>query len=167
MSRNAARGFMLVVAMIILLVATLLVVGAIAFTGSERSAAASQFNSEVLSACTDAAKSLFISRVNILRGNVADVALDGGIHLGDGGPNEGLDVRRGHFDNAGPVAVSLGDVRRLPDNQIGAAGSNVQEDTNSVGQSPLLLGYYNITALCADRATGMQQEIEFVVRLGL
>jgi hypothetical protein len=163
MSRDAERGFMLIVAMIILLVSTLLVVGAIAFTGSERSAAANQLNSEVLSACTDAAKNLFISRVNVLRGNVADVVLIEEISLGDGGANDGVHVRRGHFD----AGVEISDVRRLPENLIGAAGSNVQEDTNTVGQSPLLLGYYNITALCTDRSTGTQQEIEFVVRLGL
>ncbi|HYX90502.1 MAG TPA: hypothetical protein VE782_02985 [Myxococcaceae bacterium] len=165
MARQAERGFMLVVAMVVLLVATLLVVGAIAFTGSERNAAANQVNNEVLSACTDAAKNLFISRVNVLRGNVADVVLDKEIVLGDGG-HEGVNVKRGHFDYS-DAGVTISDVRKLPDNQIGAAGSNVQEDSNAVGASPLLLGYYNITAVCTDRATGMQQEVEFTVRLGL
>ncbi|HYX90579.1 MAG TPA: hypothetical protein VE782_03405 [Myxococcaceae bacterium] len=166
MSRSAERGFMLIVAMIILLVATLLVVGAIAFTGSERSAAANQVNSGVLSACTDAAKNLFLSRVNVLRGNVADVVLDKEIALGDGGTRDSVNVKRGHFDDS-DAGVTISDVRRIAENQIGAAGSTVQEDSNNVGQSPLLLGYYNITALCTDRSTGMQQEVEFVVRLGL
>jgi hypothetical protein len=167
MARPAERGFMLIVAMIILLVATLLVVGAIAFTGSERTAASNQLKSEVLSACTHAARNMFLSRVNLLQGNVADAVLDASIQLGDGGdPHEGLSVRRGHFDDS-HLAVDIGEVKRLPENLVGAAGSNVQEESNDLGQNPVLLGYYNITAVCTDLQTGMQQEIEFVVRLGL
>src|SRR5919198_565624 len=109
MARHAERGFMLVVAMVVLLVATLLVVGAIAFTGSERNAAVNQVNNDVLSACADAAKNLFLSRVNVLRGNVADVVLNQEIQLGDGGYSGRVKVRRGHFDYSDPgMAVTDG-----------------------------------------------------------
>jgi hypothetical protein len=165
MSRYAERGFMLVVAMIILLVSTLLVVGAIAFTGSERSAAANQLKSEVLSACTHAARNLFLSRVNVLRGNVVNVDLDAGIELADGGVHERMNVRTGHFDNS--INVALSNVNRLPANQVGGAAVDVQDISNRLGRNGLLAGYWNITAVCTDLETNAQQEIEFVVRLGL
>jgi type II secretory pathway component PulK len=167
MSRHAERGFMLIVALIILAVSTLLVVGAIAFTGSERSAAANQLKSEVLSACTHAARNLFLSRVNVLRGNVTQVTLDAGIVLSDAGVNEHerMHVRTGHFDQA--INVALTDVNRLPGNQVGGSSSDVQDLSNRLGQNGLLAGYYNITAVCTDKETNAQQEIEFVVRLGL
>ena len=166
MSRHAERGFMLIVALIILTVSTLLVVGAIAFTGSERSAAANQLKSEVLSACTHAARNLFLSRVSVLRGNVTQVELDNHeITLSDAGVNERMIVKTGHFDNA--VNVALKHVNRLPGNQVGGSSSDVQDLSNRLGQNGLLAGYYNITAVCTDKETKAQQEIEFVVRLGL
>jgi hypothetical protein len=164
MSRHAERGFTLIVAMIILLVSTLLVVGAIAFTGSERSAAANQLKSEVLSACTHAARNLFLSRVNVIRGNVLGVQFEQEIPLTDGGVHERMSVRTGHFDN---IKVTLDDVNRLPANQVGGGAVDAQDISNRLGRNGLLAGYYNITAVCTDLQTNAQQEIEFVVRLGL
>jgi hypothetical protein len=164
MSRLAERGFTLIAAMIILLVSTLLVVGAISFTGSERSAAANRLKSELLSACTHAARNLFLSRVNVLRGNVTQVELNKEIPLNDDAPNERMHVRTGHFDGQ----AVLRHVTRLPGNMVGGANVDVQDLSNRLGlNGGLLAGYYDISALCTDLETGAQQEIEFIVRLGL
>ncbi len=59
------RGASLIMVMIALAVVTLLVVGAIAFTGSERTAAVLQSRSERTSGCLQAARNLFISKMQI------------------------------------------------------------------------------------------------------
>jgi hypothetical protein len=164
--RAQERGFMLVVAMIVLLVATLLVVGALAFTGSEKGAAVNQLRGEVLSSCTQAARNMFLSRVSVLRGNVGSVVMDAGIDLGPY-PGEKVQVRTGHFDGSGTSGVQLIDVVRLKDQDIAGSTLDVQDLSNRLGDNPLLAGFYDITVLCKDTETGAQQEVEFVVRLGL
>lgn len=153
---SAQRGFSLLVAMVVVVLMTLMVVGAIAFTGNERSAAVVHSRAEALEGCTEAARNLFLSRVRVLRSNVGSIVLD--TQLGST-----MRVQTRHYDGT----VALGTVTRIPDNKVAGAGDHVQDLSNRVGSSGLLAGYYQVTALCREGTSGPEREIEFVARVGL
>jgi type II secretory pathway pseudopilin PulG len=158
------RGFSLIAAMIVITIATLMVVGAIAYTGSERAAAVQHSRSERLSGCVQAARNLFFSQMRVLQGNVANTTVDAGV-AHDGNL---IRITTGHY---GSVAISA--VKKLGDSQVAGAGEQVYDISNVVGKPKLLAGYYSVTAVCQEKATGLtgslppEQEIEFVVRVGL
>lgn len=154
-ARSAQRGFSLLVAMVVVVLMTLLVVGAITFTGNERSSAVTHTRAERLDGCAQAARNVFLSRVRVLQSNVASVVLD--TNLG-----ASMKVQTRHYDGT----VALGTVTKVPDNRVAGAGNHVQDMSNRVGSSGLLAGYYQVTALCKD-ATGPEREVEFVARVGL
>lgn len=165
--RSEERGFTMIVAMMVLLVATLLVVGAIAFTGAERQASSTQMKADMLNACAQSARNMFISRVNVLRGNIGaePLMLDAGVVLGDGTTNEGFLVRGGHFGQS--VRADLREVEKVDPNKMGSAERNVQDLSNRLGTTAITRGHYNITATCTDVGTGAQQEIEFQIAAGI
>jgi len=152
----ASRGFSLLVAMVVVVLMTLLVVGAIAFTGSERSAAVTHTRAERLEGCTQAARDVFLSRVRVLQSNVQQVVLDTPM-------GSSMRVQTRHYDGT----VALGTVTRVPDNKVAGASAHVQDISNRPGSgSGLLAGYYQVTAVCKD-TLGPEREIEFVARVGL
>ncbi len=155
----------MIVVLLLLVVATMLVVGAIAFTGSERSAAALQTRADRVEACTRAARNMFLSRVNVLTGNVAGVNLKETVNFDPADPNANLEITTGHFDTS--ETVTLDTVNRLPDNQVAGASRNVSDLSNRLKTGGFLAGYYNVTATCLDKTSGSAREVEFVVRLGL
>lgn len=159
------RGFTMIVAMLVLLVGTLLVVGAIAFTGAERQAASTQMKADMLNACIHSARNMFISRMNVLRGNIGGTPLDAGIVLGDGTTNEGFLVQGGHFQER--VNTELRAVEKVHVSTVGSADTNVQDLSNRADESNITRGHYNITATCTDIGTGAQQEIEFQIAAGI
>ena len=161
-SLAAQRGVTLIVMLISIVVATLLVVGAIAFTGSDCAASGLQARGERLSGCVMAARNLFLAQVRVLQGNVEDVSLDAGISISDvdGGM---LFLQTRHYTGS----VALKTVNRLADNSIGVAGRKVSDQTNFIGSSTLKAGYWSITATCQENDAGPEQEVEFVVRVGL
>src|SRR5688500_17950680 len=57
------RGVSLVMAMVVVVTLTMLVAGALSFTGAERMASGAQVRGEVLSGCAQAARNLFLSHV--------------------------------------------------------------------------------------------------------
>src|SRR5689334_16258262 len=98
--RSLQRGFSLLMAMIVIVLMTLLVVGAISFTGTERAAAVQQTRAETLSACTQAARNLFLSKVRVLKGNVGVSWVDAGVPIDDGGV---MLIQSRHY--GGPVTI--------------------------------------------------------------
>ena len=60
------RGMAPAMAMIVVVLITLLVAGAISFTGTERAASEIQAEEDSMSSCVQAARNLFISRMNML-----------------------------------------------------------------------------------------------------
>ena len=158
------RGFTLIAAMVVVVVATFMVVGAITFTGAERLSAVRQSRSERLSGCVQAARNLFFSQMRVLQGNVMTATVDAGIAY-DG---DQMLIQTRHYGN-----VALTHIRKLGDSAVGGAGDQVYDISNVAGKPKLLAGYYAVSAVCRERSTAPtnsavpEQEVEFVIRVGL
>ena len=164
---NAERGFSLIVAMLVVVVLTLLVVGAIAFTGSESRASIQRTRAEGLSSCADAARAMFLARVRVLKGEVPTSALDGGL-----GPD--MHVYGGHYLESDGGSIDVNDVQVVPANELSSSSRSVRDLSNWVGTPSgngngggLYATYYRVTAVCNEKTGGPQQEVEFVMRVGL
>ena len=153
------RGMALIMALLVVVLVTLLVSGALVFTGSERNAAVLQTREDTLSACTQAARNLFLARLRVLTpSTTAQVQLNDAYGQGV--------MRAGHFTGATP-APTLTHVERLPANTIGASRDAARDLSNTLGDSALGASWYSVTALCQESPGGPEREVEFVVRVGL
>ncbi|WNG50893.1 hypothetical protein F0U60_47275 [Archangium minus] len=165
--RAAPRGMALVLALIVVVLVTLLVAGAISFTGTERNAAVLQTREDSLSACTQAARNLFLARLRVLTpGTAGQVRLDDAY-------GQGL-IRAGHFTGtpAAPASETaptptLTHVERLPANLVGASRDTARDISNTLGDAAEGAYWYSVTALCQEYPGGPEREVEFVVRVGL
>lgn len=157
-SPHSPRGMALVMAMIVIVLITLLVAGAITFTGSERGAAMLQTDEDAMSACTQAARNLFIARLRVLLGNAERIRFDQLLN------DEGRRVYTGHYDKDQVNVVSATWVNP---NTVGESRSGAIDMSNKVGTAALVAGYYRVTAVCEERTDGPKREVEFVVRVGL
>jgi type II secretory pathway pseudopilin PulG len=157
----------LVMALIVIVLATLLVAGAITFTGTERNAAVLQSRDDALSACTQAARNLFLARLRVLTPSSTDQ-----VHLDDA-LGQGV-VRAGHFSGTpaapapgAPSTPTLTHVERLPANAVGASRSGARDISNTLGDATEGAYWYSVTALCQEYPGGPEREVEFVIRVGL
>jgi Tfp pilus assembly protein PilX len=156
------RGMALVMAMIVIVLITLLVAGAITFTGTERAAAMIQSDEDSMSACTQAARNLFLARLRVLLGNAQRIT------FADTLTSDGRTIYTGHFGDPANVTASLKSAVPVPISAIGEGRETVSSATNVVVTSAMEAHYYRVTAVCQERSTdGAQREIEFVVRVGL
>ena len=152
----APRGMALIMALLVVVLVTLMVSGALAFTGSERQASVLQTREDTLSACTQAARNLFLARLRVLTpGTTQQVLLDDALGQGV--------IRAGHFSGA----PSLTHVERLPANAVGASRGAARDISNTLGDSAEGATWYAVTALCQEYPQGPEREVEFVVRVGL
>ncbi len=155
---SSPRGMALLMALLVVVLATLLVAGAITFTGTERNAAVLQTRDDALSACTQAARNLFLARLRVLTpGSAAQVQL-ADAH------GQGI-IRTGHF--TGAPAPTLTNVQRLPANAVGASRDSARDISNTLGDAAQGAYWYSVTALCQEYPGGPEREVEFVVRVGL
>lgn len=155
----APRGMALVMALLVVVLVTLLVAGALAFTGTERNAAVLQTREDSLSACTQAARNLFLARLRVLTpGSTAQVQLNDAY-----GPGV---IRAGHFSGS-TASPTLTHVERLPANAVGASRGAARDISNTLGDAAEGAAWYSITALCQEYPGGPEREVEFVVRVGL
>jgi type II secretory pathway component PulK len=150
------RGMALVMAMIVVVLMTLLVAGAISFTGTERAAAQSQTQDDVMSSCVQAARNLFISRLNMFTPEtLKDIDL-----------NENLQdstLKSGHFKGA--VSISKYE-------DVSSAMADPNSGVNSLNSGAGIAkgtAFYMVTAVCRETPdpSSPEREIEFLVRLGL
>lgn len=155
-STSHPRGMALVMAMVVIVLMTLLVAGAITFTGTERGAAMLQADEDAMSACTQAARNLFIARLRVLLGNAERIRFDQELN------SEGRRVFTGHYGTPSIVSAQW-----VSPNSVGESRSSAVDMSNKVGTAALMAGYYRVTAVCQERADGPQREVEFVVRVGL
>ncbi|HYO55545.1 hypothetical protein [Archangium sp.] len=161
------RGMALVMALLVVVLVTLMVAGAITFTGTERNAAVLQTREDSLSACTQAARNLFLARLRVLTpGSAGQVRLDDAY-------GQGL-IRAGHFTGApaapspgGPPPPTLTHVERLPANAVGASRDAARDISNTLGDAAEGAYWYSVTALCQEYPGGPEREVEFVIRVGL
>ncbi len=164
---SGPRGMALVMALLVVVLATLLVAGAISFTGTERNAAVLQTREDSLSACTQAARNLFLARLRVLTpGSASQVRLEDAY-------GQGL-IRAGHFTGTpaapapgAPPSPTLTHVERLPANAVGASRGAARDISNTLGDAAEGAYWYSVTALCQEYPGGPEREVEFVIRVGL
>ncbi len=164
------RGMALVMSLIVIVLLSLLVAGAITFTGTERNAAMLQTREDSLSACTQAARNLFLARLRVLTpGSASQVRLDdaygeGRIRLGHfaGGADAGVPPTPG-----GGSSATLTEVKAIPANAVGTSRGSARDISNTLGDSAEGAIWYSVTALCQEYPGGPEREVEFVVRVGL
>jgi len=150
------RGMALIMAMVVVVLVTLLVAGAISFTGTELAASQVQSQEDVMSSCVQAARNLFLSKLNLLDpAGPANIQFDE--TLGD------INVRTGHL--GGVMIASAEDVSdKMKDPYSGV------EDISNRDTALKKTRYYFITAVCREKAddpSSPEREIEFMVRVGL
>jgi type II secretory pathway pseudopilin PulG len=149
------RGMALVMAMIVVVLITMLVAGAISFTGTERAASEIQAQEDTMSSCVQAARNLFISRMNML-----DAA--GPTRIVFNEDLRGVRLTTGHFSRLNQVsATDVSGAMKDPN-------KDVQDITNTNTNKPTTK-FYTVTAVCreTDDITSPEREIEFMVRVGL
>ena len=164
---NAPRGMALVMSLVVVVLATLLVAGAITFTGTERNASVLQTRDDSLSACTQAARNLFLARLRVLTpGTVDEVRLTEAY-------GQGL-ILSGHYTGTPaapapgtPAAPTLTHVERIAANAVGASRNSARDISNTLGDAAEGAYWYSVTALCQEYPGGPEREVEFVVRVGL
>ncbi|HYH94323.1 hypothetical protein [Hyalangium sp.] len=157
------RGMALVMAMIVIVLMTLLVAGAISFTGTERAASEIQTQEDTMSSCVQAARNLFISKLVMLdKDSPAKISFDESFSVDPLHPNRGIKLRTGHFTGlTGGSAEDVSGAMKDPNK-----GVNNMNQTEGV---PLQPKFYRVTAVCRETndQTSPEREIEFMVRVGL
>jgi hypothetical protein len=166
------RGMALVMAMIVVVLITLLVAGAISFTGTERAASEVQTQEDGMSSCAQAARNLFLSKVKM-----SMLAMEDPDHPSDPSlppdPNvpkvlpvtfeedlRGTNLRTGHLGeirtwSAKKVSVMDDPLAQVNDNMMVTGDAHVPT-------------FYTVSAVCRETAelTSPEREIEFMVRVG-
>jgi len=178
---RAEQGFALVVALLALAVMGVIVAGAIVFTGTERSSAVLQTRDEQLSACAQAAKNMFLSRIRVLQGNTGAITLDEAFKDSSGERR----LRSGHYtppDPAAPPNPEIVDVEVVEGVHAGAGAGGDGDVSNRLGSygpagggagagagsgGSVRATAYRVSVLCQERAGGPERELEFVVQVGI
>ena len=163
-----SRGMALVMAMIVVVLITMLVAGAISFTGTERGAADLQARSDQMSSCMQAARNMFVSRMRTIPATSVElVNFDETLTIDETGQRESSVATR-HFTGApSNPAVEL---KAINDATSTVEGSSV--NIESIDQKPgnaQSTKFYAITAVCRETNDpgSPEREIEFLVRVGL
>ncbi len=173
------RGMALVMAMIVIVLITLLVAGAISFTGTERAASEVQTEQDVMSACIQATRNLFLSKVNMSMQAIAEPPPDA-LHpytpdpLGrkvlpitfeenlQESPDGGMSLRTGHLGTVQSWSAKKVSVLEDPMAQV-------NDNMQVTGESHVPT-FYTVTAVCREDSNdpaSPEREIEFMVRVGL
>jgi Tfp pilus assembly protein PilX len=177
---HSPRGMVLVIAMIVVVLITLLVAGAISFTGTERAAAEVQTQADTMSTCAVAARNLFVSRMRPLApASVEFVRIDDEI-IDNKDAGTGMRISTAHFTgsaanavtDAGTPGTEILAVENINKTRAGALSDRTQ--IMGIDNAPGRTAYsetYRITALCSELVdageSGAQREIEFLVKVGL
>ncbi|WP_224361587.1 hypothetical protein [Hyalangium versicolor] len=159
------RGMALVMAMIVVVLITLLVAGAISFTGTELAASEVQTREDEMSACVQAARNLFLSKLKAAEpGQVKGIQFgqDLRIKVDPNEPPKGGLLKTGHIGAPAQVSAQLA---AALDNKMARA-----QDIGMVTGDPSVPEFYTVTAVCREDATDLtspEREIEFMIRVGL
>jgi hypothetical protein len=162
------RGMALIMAMIVVVLITMLVAGAISFTGTELAAAEVQTQESSMSACIQAARNLFLSKLKRVMQD-EQVNEGGGIvkylPIDFNEDFRGTQLRTGHV--GGLVGLSARRAEALIDKM------KSQGDDTDRGKRNSAPAFYTVTAVCRDTsivgddARTPEREIEFMVRVGI
>lgn len=150
-----ARGMALVMAMVVVVLVTLLVAGAISFTGTERAASEVQTQEDMMSSCVQAARNLFLSKLNMLD-------FEGPTKIQIDEDLRGTKLRTGHFGRLSEVSArDVSSSMKDPNREV--------QDLSNGDTNKAKTRFYAVTAVCreGDETTSPEREIEFMVRVGL
>ncbi len=157
------RGMALVMAMIVVVLITMLVAGAISFTGTEMSASQIQAQEDEMSSCLQAARNLFIARMRMVPVESVETVNFSEV-LDPADPMHSAAVATGHLRGTDVALKHFADATRA----VQDPNSNVVDISNSPGQGGNTR-FYAVTAVCrANNDPGSpEREIEFLVKVGL
>jgi Tfp pilus assembly protein PilX len=165
-----SRGMALVMAMIVVVLITMLVAGAISFTGTERGAAHLQERGDQMSSCIQAARNLFVSRMRTIPATSVElVNFNEALTLDENGVPDTTVATR-HFAGTPTNPAILTDLKSVTDatNTVQDPSINVEGIDQKPG-NPQGTKFYAITAVCRETNDpgSPEREIEFLVRVGL
>jgi hypothetical protein len=149
--RPAPQGNALVVVMVAIAVLTILVVGAIRFTGTNHDAAVMKNRSDQMGSCADAARRYLIAQlpVNPLSPSATELnPADTTVQF------ERIVPRQATIVSIAPLAV-------------GAARKQVRDIANSLGPGTLGGQYYRVVVRCIEPGSTRASELEFSFRYGI
>jgi Flp pilus assembly protein TadG len=164
----------LVMAMIVVVLITMLVAGAISFTGTERGAAALQERGDQMSSCIQAARNLFLSRIRTFPvESVEAVVFNETLsYVDENGVSRPTVVVTNHFSGT-PTNPVIAELKTVQDAKVGlqdpsVAVEDISNTTNTLGTTR----FFAITAVCREtnpnepNARNAEREVEFLVRVG-
>jgi hypothetical protein len=153
-------------AMIVVVLITLLVAGAISFTGTERAASEIQTQEDGMSSCVQAARNLFLSKVKMSMQAIQDPDLPTDPNIPKVLPVtfeedlRGTNLRTGH----------LGEIRTWSAKKVTAMDDPLAQvnDNMMVTGDAHVPTFYTVSAVCRETAdlASPEREIEFMVRVG-
>jgi type II secretory pathway pseudopilin PulG len=159
----------LVMAMIVVVLITILVAGAISFTGTERGAAMLQERDDQMSSCIQAARNLFVSRMRMIPAtSVETVAFNENLTVDENNVPQ-TNVATRHFTGA-PTAIPVAQLKAVTDATTTVQDPNINvEGIDQKPGNPQNTKFYAITAVCRETNDpgSPEREIEFLVRVGL
>ena len=174
--RRAQRGAALLTVMIVVVVLTIIVAGALTFTGQESASATKHMERERLAACSIAARNFVLSQLRPgAAGRAQNTAIQGSLNTGE------FLIRTGHLDqpDGGPGTLGVSACPGTSSSTAGVAGGSMGtlELTNATqrksgssgaggGGGALSSQCLSVVASCQDLKTGASSEVEFQVRLG-
>jgi hypothetical protein len=165
------RGMALVMAMIVVVLITMLVAGAISFTGTERGAAQLQERGDHMSSCMQAARNIFVSRMRALNvTGVSNISFDMPLTVDEFGMPE-TQIATRHFSGTPTrVELELNGIQSV--RNVTATVQSEEDNVFGIDNNPGLkqgVVYYAVTATCRETndPASPEREIEFLVRIGL
>lgn len=165
LSSRRSRGASLLTTLIVVGVLTLLVAGAVAFTGQERISASQYVRREVLAACVQSARNLTVSKLRASFAQGMNTDIKGEVDTGD------FIMRTGHIDapaGGGPGVSEEGNGSRggmVSVNMANRVWGGAPNGEPGAGTGFGQLRVYRVVAHCTDKMTQAQSEVEFQVRL--
>ncbi len=163
MNARSQRGSGILLAMIVVMIVTVVAIGALRFSSRELAGADAGRKHEALVACADAARQLLMSEFRLAGISPLDlrplnVQLDGGGNTFARSGHIGDSLTVAGVEPAGAMAfpqANSGDIT----NWLGLGGASSGSGALGQGQA------YKIIARCVDH--GRELEVEFAVRFGL
>lgn len=171
MKRPAPQGNALVVVMVAIAVLTILVVGAIRFTGTNHDAAVMKNRSDQMGSCADAARRYLIAQlpVNPLSPGATELnPADTTVQFERIVPDTDDAARRsvmatGHLGSPARQATIVS----IAPLAVGAARKQVRDIANSLGPGTLGGQYYRVVVRCIEPGSTRASELEFSFRYGI
>ncbi|MBU8894409.1 hypothetical protein DRW03_31290 [Corallococcus sp. H22C18031201] len=157
------RGSALAFTLIAIAVLLLLVVGAIAFTGRNQSAAMAKARGDRTSACSETARRYLLSRLRVFGSavRITDLKLEQ-VLPDDATASDRSTLRTGHLGAVGSIATATD----IPSSTVSSSSNQVSDAANTLRAGPLGGAYYRVVVMC-DEPGGRQAETEFLFRFGL